>query len=148
MQSNNTLRKFIRHPSNVPIKITLVEVPNETKDKSYDKLNNVSLGGLAFLSRQALPEGQHVKVFFPILDKTHCLSGKVVWIKELADGFDVGIEFDNADELYSFRMIEQVCHIEHYRQELEKRQGRKLSSEEAAKEWIKRYAGDFPGLEP
>lgn len=147
MQNKSTLRKFIRHPSDVPIQVTLVEVPNEKKTKSSDKLNNVGLGGLAYLSQQALPKGQHVKVFFPLLDKVHSLSGKVVWIKPLLQGFDTGIQFENTDELYSFRMIEQVCHIEHYRKEIEQREGRILSSEEAASEWIKRYAGKFPGLE-
>jgi hypothetical protein len=41
-------------------------------------------------------------------------------------------------------MIEQICHIEHYRKEVKLAEGRELSSEEAADEWIKRYAGDFP----
>jgi hypothetical protein len=41
-------------------------------------------------------------------------------------------------------MIEQICHIEHYRKEVKLVEGRELSSEEAADEWITRYAGDFP----
>ena len=131
----------------MPIKVTLVEVPDDTNKKSYGKLNNVGLGGLAFLSQQSIPLGQHVKIFFNLLDQTHGLSGQVVWIKELKQGFDTGIQFDNADELYSLRMVEQVCHIEHYRKEIAQHEGRKLSSEDAAKEWIQLYAGKFPGLD-
>ena len=41
-------------------------------------------------------------------------------------------------------MIEQICHIEHYRHEIEQVEGRKLNSEEAAREWIQRYASEFP----
>jgi hypothetical protein len=43
-------------------------------------------------------------------------------------------------------MIEQICHIEHYRQEVLRVEGRKLSSKEAASEWISKYARDFPAL--
>ena len=43
-------------------------------------------------------------------------------------------------------MIEQICHIEHYRKEVERLEGRALSAHEAAGEWISKYAGDFPAL--
>ena len=41
-------------------------------------------------------------------------------------------------------MVEQVCNIENYRRDVEQREGRKLTTEEAAKEWIKRDASSFP----
>jgi hypothetical protein len=37
-------------------------------------------------------------------------------------------------------------HIEHYRKEVERLEGRALTSQEAAGEWISKYAGDFPAL--
>jgi len=40
-------------------------------------------------------------------------------------------------------MIEQLCHIERYRWKVQKEEGRLLTSEEAAVEWISRYAGVF-----
>lgn len=124
----------------------MVEVPEESSNNSCDKLHNVSLGGLAFLSRRALKLGQYVNIYFPIIDQTHCFNGEVVWVREFSKGFDTGVQFESTDELYSLRMIQQVCHIEHYRKEVEQQEDRKLSSEEAASEWIKRYAGVFPGL--
>ena len=45
---------------------------------------------------------------------------------------------------YAVRMVEQVCHIESYRQRLSQERGRDISSEEAAQEWISHYAADFP----
>ncbi len=42
------------------------------------------------------------------------------------------------------RMVEQVCHIERYRADVLEREGRALTGEQAAEEWIKRYAEDFP----
>ncbi len=41
-------------------------------------------------------------------------------------------------------MIEQVCYIEQYRKEVLKKEGRKLSGEEAAMEWVEKYAKDSP----
>ena len=43
-------------------------------------------------------------------------------------------------------MIEQICHIENYRQLIKKEQGIELSSEQAAKQWIQKYAHTFPTL--
>jgi len=42
-------------------------------------------------------------------------------------------------------MIEQICHIDHYRKEVLEREGRQLSSAEAAMEWVTKFAQDFPG---
>jgi len=112
-----------------------------------ENLDNVSLGGLAFKSSQAIPNGQSVKISFPLLNEKHSLSGQVVWNKKTGNGFEVGLKFDDPDEIFRLRMIEQICHIEHYRTEVERQDGRYLTSEEAAREWISLYAAEFPGLE-
>jgi hypothetical protein len=41
-------------------------------------------------------------------------------------------------------MVEQVCHVESYRRAVEQREGRQLTAEEAAEEWISRHASSFP----
>ena len=87
-----------------------------------------------------------MKISFPVLDPEHSINGMVVWNKKSGEGFEIGLEFQEANGLYRLRMIEQLCHIERYRSELEQ-QGRKLTSEEAAKEWISLYAKDFPTYE-
>ena len=147
MQNNPKFRKFIRHPSDVPIQVSLNRVADNQTDHSKDKLHNVSLGGLAFISSQALPQGKTVKICFPLLDEEHSLTGKVVWNKKIQQGYEIGLQFEDPDELYRLRMIEQICHIEHYRTELAILEGRHVSSEEAAREWIKQYAGEFPAIE-
>jgi len=130
----------------VPIRVTLDRVSDENSPKPYGKLNNVSLGGLAFISSKPLPRGKSVEVCFPLLDEHKSLVGQVVWNKKIDKGYEIGLEFDDPDELYRLRMIEQVCHIEHYRVEVAQCEGRLLNSEEAAREWIKRYAGEFPAI--
>jgi len=55
----------------------------------------------------------------------------------------VGVEFLDQDILFRLRMVEQICHIEQYRRTVRESQGRVLSSQEAAIEWIERYAEAF-----
>jgi hypothetical protein len=44
-------------------------------------------------------------------------------------------------------MVEQICCIEHYREEILLNEGRELSCEEAATEWISTYAAQFPYID-
>ena len=115
-------------------------------DEGEETLTNISLGGLSFVSTQALDVLQKVRVCIPILKEDNFLEGRVVWCEKSRQGYEVGLEFDSSKEVFRLRMIEQICHIEHYRKEVETQEGRKLSTEQAAKEWISRYAGDFPAL--
>jgi Tfp pilus assembly protein PilZ len=146
LHSKATLRKFIRHPADVPIKIALDWVADDHTLHPCDSLGNVGLGGLAFKSPRALLIGQTVGISFPLLNEHHSLRGKVVWNQKSGQGFEIGLQFDDPDELYQCRMIEQICHIQHYRDQIEQQEGRKLSREQAASEWIARYAKDFPAL--
>ena len=73
------------------------------------------------------------------------MTGKVVWCSEKNGGYEVGIGFMTSEQkMFLLRMVEQLCHIEHYRNEIARIEGRDLSSEEAAKEWIKKHADSFP----
>ena len=46
------------------------------------------------------------------------------------------------DDEFSVRMVEQICRIEHYRAD-QRAHGRILTSQQAAMEWIERYAEKF-----
>ena len=61
-----------------------------------------------------------------------------------SEGYEVGVMFMNSDSDFKVRMVEQVCHIEHYRKEVLETEGRMINGEEAALEWIKKHAKDFP----
>jgi hypothetical protein len=54
------------------------------------------------------------------------------------------MRFHGAVSEFALRMVEQLCHIEQYRLEILQRDGRWLTSEAAAAEWINRFAGQFP----
>ena len=143
---DNTIRKFIRHPADVPIQVTL-ECTEDENDETVDQtITNVSLGGLAFVSPKPLEVLQRVSVCIPLLQEDSHLVGIVVWCEKAGKSYEIGIEFEKSRDVFRLRMIEQICHIEHYRKEVERLEGRKLSSHEAAGEWISKYAGDFPAL--
>ena len=74
MPDNTTIRKYIRHPSDVPIKVML-DLVEDADDDSDDTLTNVSLGGLSFISSQAIEAGQKVSVCIPILQQDNYLAG-------------------------------------------------------------------------
>jgi hypothetical protein len=46
-------------------------------------------------------------------------------------------------------MVEQICFIEHYKNEVLETEGRALTSEQAAAEWIEKYgaAGSHPEID-
>ena len=81
-----------------------------------------------------------------MLDQDNFLVGNVVWCDEADGAYEIGVEFEHGRDTFRMRMIEQICHIEHYRNEVERNEGRELSSQDAAREWIARFAGDFPSL--
>jgi hypothetical protein len=119
----------------------------DENDENVDRtITNVSLGGLAFMSQTPLEVLQRVKICIPLPQQEAHLVGNVVWCEKNRKGYEVGIEFEKSRDVFRLRMIEQICHIEHYRKEVEKLEGRTLSSQEAAGEWISKYAGDFPAL--
>ncbi len=132
----------------VPIQViaSRVEDEQDIDDNSDQTITNVSLGGLAFESGTAFIIGDRVRITIPMLQQDNILIGSVAWCDTADNGYVIGIKFENSRDFYRMRMIEQICHIEHYRGEVLRTQERELSTQEAASEWIAKYAGDFPAL--
>lgn len=138
------MRSFIRHPSDVPIDFQLGEVVAE----SADYLKNVSRGGLAFHAHTELTPGTVIQITIPLVDPVFEALGRVSWCKrDEANEFEIGIEFIAEDDVFRARMVEQICHIEHYKQEVLEKEGRQLNGEQAAAEWITKFAHGFPNYE-
>ena len=130
----------------MPIRVSADSVEEDEGDSDDQTITNVGLGGLALLSSRPLEVLQRVRVSIPVLEQENELIGNVVWCEKSGQGYEIGVEFEGSRDNYRLRMIEQICHIEHYRREVERLEGRKLSSQEAAQEWIAAYAEDFPEL--
>lgn len=136
------MREFIRHPATVPIQVS--ELEGETRPGQHT-LNNVSMGGVSCLCDHPVEIGTSVSIKMECVDPGFEMIGKVVWCREKDSGYEVGIEFlTSKQKMFLLRMVEQLCHIEHYRNEVARVEGRELTSEEAAQEWISKYADSFP----
>jgi hypothetical protein len=137
----DTERQYVRHPSDVPIVWRLGDIAVQ----GTEYLKNVSAGGLAFLSVNDVPPGIIIDINIPFVDPQVSMKGVVAWCRpDGASRFEVGVRFVDAGDHFRMRMVEQICHIEHYKKEILEREGRVISGEEAALEWIARYAKDFP----
>ena len=136
------MREYIRHPSSIPLEVKIADLPSPQNEY----LNNVSLGGLSFHSKNNLAAGARITIRIPLLRETIQINGQVVWCRKQDKGYEVGVAFWNKEEAFRTRMVEQICHIEQYRSEVLEHEQRQLTSEQAAIEWIKKYAGTFPEL--
>ncbi len=133
------MRSFIRHPTDIPIEIRLAD-----QTYQHEPLRNVSGSGLCFRRPDAAPVGSKIVVRSAFTVPAFEASCRVTWCQADGNAWQVGVEFLDQDILFRLRMVEQICHIEHYRRSVQENQGRALSSHEAALEWIERYAEVFP----
>ena len=138
------MRQFIRHPADVPIEVSTGDQSADATRHTY----NVSLGGLAFQSDCELQPGIVVEVRFTFVRPMFETKARVVWCSAREGGFELGVEFLNPEDAFRARMVEQVCHIENYKKTVYQTEGRQLTTEEAAMEWIGKYASQFPGSGP
>lgn len=136
------MRSYIRHPSDIPIEFQRKPVSAlETRS-----LRDVSRGGLSFVSDVPLELGVLLSVRITTVEPVFEAPCSVSWCKAHDGQYLVGVKFLDAQDVYRARLVEQICHIEHYKREVLEREGRVLSGEQAAREWILKYAQRFPGL--
>jgi hypothetical protein len=138
------MRKFVRHPSAIPIEFVVTR-RCDTTDKTH--LSNISNGGFACVVPEALPLGCDVQLRIPSIWPDYSGHGSVMWCREVnanADQhyFEVGIAFKTQDA-FKTKMVEQLCQIEEYRQRAWLDEGRRIDGEEAAREWIALFAEEF-----
>ena len=135
------MRQFIRHPAQVPIQVQRGSAASYASHCT----ENVSFGGLAFSSDVAIEPETFVTLRLSHLQPPfEVLSARVAWCHDEGGRYVVGVEFPDSEVAFRVRMVEQVCHIESYRRHVQQREGRQLTPEEAAGEWVSRYAVSFP----
>ncbi|MBK1647416.1 PilZ domain-containing protein [Rhabdochromatium marinum] len=135
------MRQYLRHPSDIPI---LYRLGDLVADRN-DYLRNIGYGGLCFRSHSAVSIGTKIYIEIPIVQPEFKADGIVAWCRAQEHEYEVGVRFSGVEAEYGVRMVEQVCQIEHYSRHVRETEGRELTSEEAAVEWIDKYAAGFPG---
>ena len=137
---DKTSREYIRHPSKVP----LIVVPHSARQQLSLKLNNVSVGGLAFESPVEFHVNSLIKIKIPSTQPVFKVNAVVQWCREIKDYFEMGVRFLDPEDLFRVRMVEQVCHISEYRKEAQKITGKRIAWNKASMEWIEKNGGSFP----
>ncbi len=132
-------RDFIRHPPGLPISIK--ESCQRIAEHPY--LDEPG-GGLCFQTDRQIALRTILEVEIPIAGVSYNFLGKVVWAYPRDKHHEIGLSFGSKAQAFELRMVEQICHIEAYRQRIRADQGRIISSELAAEEWIAKYAAYFP----
>jgi len=144
----NTLSPHtIRHPVDIPLEVKAIAVggiPCEAWQQ--DAVVSNGCGELAFHFPMMIAVGALLSVRVPSVNAQTELHGRVIWLAQSVHGFVIGMSFQTEAEAFRMRMIEQLCHIEDYRQQVFETEGRDLNQEQAASEWIDHHAAAFPPL--
>lgn len=135
------MRRFIRHPVNIPIEVSITGYI--TSDE-LSQASDLGAGGLAFHSNQNIEPGTIVCIKIPYIQPEFETDAKVVWCRKRLKGTELGVEFLTLDDAFKARMVEQICYIENYQHAVKRREGRNLTIQEAAVEWVSKYAANFP----
>jgi len=145
MVQSKERRRFVRHPICSPLEFE--HIPKKVKERSHTI--NISEGGLLFLSRHSLHNGELIILKLPVQNKLFRVRAKVVHVNKDADTpdmYDVGVSFYRYSDAFKVKLIEQMYLIDEYRVLRALQLGRDISFEEASREWIKRYSKRFDRL--
>jgi len=143
MPANAMKRRYMRHPRNLPL--VFRTIPREFV-QAPESSQGQDLGGLRFEALCPVPPGAVLELTISVCGETQTFRGTVHWSRPLGRHFEVGLCFTDPDDAFRARMVEQVCHIEAYRQRRSRRGGRSIGVEQAARTWIRRYAMAFSPL--
>lgn len=133
------MRKYIRHPTEIPVEYHSLDGHNG----DIHEAKNIGLGGMSFKSTKYEEKGSIIDLRIPSVHPNIHIKGKVVWCLEQRDGVEIGVKFLDSSAAFSARIVEQICYIKHYQKKIWDIEGRKLTDEQAAREWIEKYASDF-----
>ena len=134
------MRRYIRHPSDIPIEYRITR----SEPGRRHCLKDICPGGLCFQTHDALLRGCVIQITIPVREPPFEATGTIVWCRRTNGHYQVGVQFSDENTEFSVRMVEQVCQIHHYQHEVLEKEGRFLSAEEAATEWVAKYARSFP----
>ena len=136
-------RKFIRHPSNLPAELRR----NAVARPDAVHLENISDGGLAFSSKVSYSPGEEIAIAFPHLAGSKPVRGTIRWACKARPPSSrtlYGVQVGARDAKRHTAVVEKICHIEVWREVQQYLRKKKISSAEAAEEWIRQYDRSFP----
>jgi hypothetical protein len=139
----NNKRRFYRHPVNVPIQVHELTSRNFQRSESVD----ISEGGICFMADRFLAKGATVGLSIAVKDTVFKINGQVAYCNRVAavNLYRTGIAFQDQNDAFRAKLAEQMLQIKEY-QATSAKLGKNLSEEDAAREWIAKYAKHFSNL--
>ncbi len=131
------MNQYIHHPADIPLAYKLGTATQPPSPSN-------PLPGLSFECEQALSPGTSIHIAIPLADAQFEADGIIAECHPESDHFYIAVQLQDQTSPFLLRMVEQACHIQHYKIDILKNEGRALSDEEAAAEWISQYASTFP----
>ena len=136
------MRKFIRHPADIPLEYAL----KGRNGLRRERLRNVSFGGLCFHCVSCLEPGTRIQIRVSVGEPPLDVDGVVAWSAAGGGGYDVGVAFDEPAAEFSVRVVERVRRVERRRLDTKRIEGPSLRGDPAAEEWIEKAASGPPSL--
>lgn len=131
------MRSFRRFHTDIPVSIISGSSSLSPKNQ---QLYDVSYGGLSCHSETKFDPGNLISVRIPNVDPPFEGTGTVIWCDPKENGYELGVQFNEGREAFVARMVQQVCQIEQYKSRVRETEGRELTGDEAAAEWIEKNA--------
>ena len=97
-------RRYIRVPSNFPVKYYSTEDPQAAYSPYESMSDNISIGGMMFFAEKMFKVGELLRLDFSLPDELKKINlfviAKVVWVDEIEKDklYNTGVEFQNITE--------------------------------------------------
>ena len=129
------MRDYIRYPSDVSIS------GRTERGQSIDgaNMNNISGNGLSFTANTKVDPGSNIYLGIPFHLKQFQIKAVVMWCMDMDSHFELGARVDLESPETNVRDFEILCDIEHYRHQVQEKEGRELSSVAAISEWFDKF---------
>jgi len=99
---------FIEHSTSHPL--VLKKRPPRTDPLDIDHIGGTV--GVSFYSEQHVSAGTKVFLEIPVSDDLHRFDGTVVFVRELACAYEIGVWLDRAEDTERLRIVEEICLLE------------------------------------
>ena len=133
---------FIHHPRRFPIEYRRISF----WEKTVPVFEEASDIGLTITSVKYMKPGTCIEIAIPIRRELQKFRCRVVLVREVSEGYELGLWLLNKSDAARIRIVEQICHIELYLNDKRYMDGPFLSRERVANEWITRFAANFPTI--
>jgi hypothetical protein len=109
----NIRNDFIPHPEQFPLRYRRKPFFSRSSTLAATTGSDV---GLSFHSDKYVPAGTRLEIEIPLRGQVQRFIATVVMVRELDQGFEIGLWFATPDDALRARIVEKICHTECYLQ--------------------------------